>query len=154
MTPRLGPWDPWIRCVESLLFPPSWPPPSQKWPCCPLALFRPPVPCPLPVTQQAPAPPEDPDAPSWGEPFLGSLRPRRSLLEHLTLAWTCGFFLPPGRPLGGVGPCDRHAALVQVHGLVPVTHTIFLNILPASHLGASPVAQAVKNPPAMQETCV
>ena len=68
------------------------------------------------------------------------------------MAWTCGFFLPLDRPLVGVGPCDRHVALVQVHELAPVTHTLFLNFLPASHLGASLVAQAVKNPPAVQET--
>ena len=41
---------------------------------------------------------------------------------------------------------------MQVHELAPETRTLFLNFLPASHLGASLVAQAVKNPPAMQET--
>ena len=45
-------------------------------------------------------------------------------------------------------------SLVQAHELTLVTHTLLLNILPASHLGASLVAQVVKNPPAMQETWV
>ena len=92
--------DPWITWAESLISPPSWQPPSQKWPWCPLALFRPPVQRPLPIPQQAPALERlhsDPDAQSRGEPFLGSLRPRPITVGAFDLGLDLWFLSPTGQ---------------------------------------------------------
>ena len=137
--------------MESLLFPPSWQPPFPEVALLPSgslsasSTMSPPR-HPAGSTQilmrhlggAFPGVPEAPPGPCW------STSPWPGLVVSF----------PTGQPLVGVGPCDRRVALVQVRELAPVTCTLFLNILPASHLGASLVAQAAKNPPAMQETCV